>query len=123
MSTISRSGSSKAIIAPHHFTNDASTGKEDAKSLYVWVLNPNVIYSSSSDEKGLVGTALKVLYKSVTVQEGNDIVDAMDSDVQEITLPPAAIEKVLSSANSSNTLLPQAERCFKEWQVGLLHRW
>lgn len=66
---------------------------------------------------------MKLLFRSVPVEEGNEIVDAMNSDVQELTLPEAAIEAVAQELEASNSLLPSREQSFQGWTVGLLHRW
>jgi hypothetical protein len=66
---------------------------------------------------------MKVLFRPVAVKEGNDIVDAMNSDVQELTLPVVAINAVIDSLRESNHFLPAKEKSFQEWEVGLLHRW
>lgn len=66
---------------------------------------------------------MKILFRPVDVQEGNDTVDAMNSDVQELTLPAAAIDAIIESLHESNHLLPTKEKSFQEWSVGLLHRW
>jgi hypothetical protein len=66
---------------------------------------------------------MKLLFRSVPVEEGNEIVDAMNSDVQELTLPEAAIEAVAQELEASNSLLPSREQLFQGWRVGLLHRW
>ncbi|KAL2212372.1 ubiquitin-conjugating enzyme E2C-binding protein [Sarocladium strictum] len=121
MATISRSGSAKSIIAPHLIGRAGKT--TGSRSLYIWVLNPNVVYAASKSARDHHGSAMKLLFRSVPVEEGNEIVDAMNSDVQELTLPEAAIEAVAQELEASNSLLPSREQLFQGWRVGLLHRW
>lgn len=123
MATISRSGSAKCIIAPHMIGDAQSSTLSDLRSLYVWVLNSNVVYAASNSSKVRKGPAMKLLFRSLPVEEGNSIIDAMNSDVQELTLPRAAIEAVILALDASNHLLPGRERTFQDWKVGLLHRW
>lgn len=66
---------------------------------------------------------MKVLYKDVTVEEGNRLLDSIVSDVQDLNLPSATIQASRESLNFSSRLLPARERVFKDWHVGLLDRW
>lgn len=66
---------------------------------------------------------MKILFRPVDVKEGNEIVDAMNSDVQELMLPATAIDAVIEALQASNLLLPAKEKVFQGWTVGLLHRW
>jgi hypothetical protein len=117
VANISRSACAKSIISP--FTSE----KEDVSPvlLHLWVLNPNVLYSCSSIQGKR--TAMKVLYKDVTVEEGNRLLDSIVSDVQDLNLPSATIQASRESLNFSSRLLPARERVFKDWHVGLLDRW
>ncbi|KAK7420476.1 hypothetical protein QQZ08_010392 [Neonectria magnoliae] len=121
MATISRSGSSKSIITPHILGPSSSDPDQSRVDLYLWVLNPNVVYSSSSATGS--ETAMKILYRSIEAEEGNKLIESLNSDVQEISLPQPAIEAAEERLKSSGLLLPQRERTFKEWNVGLLGRW
>ncbi|KPM43831.1 hypothetical protein AK830_g2713 [Neonectria ditissima] len=121
MATISRSGSSKSIITPHVLGPSSSDPDQSRMDLYLWVLNPNVVYSSSS----VAGseTAMKILYRSIEVEDGNKLIESLNSDVQEISLPRPAIEAAEEKLKLSGLMLPKPERTFKEWNVGLLGRW
>ncbi|KAK7424888.1 hypothetical protein QQX98_000163 [Neonectria punicea] len=121
MATISKSGSSKSIITPHVLGSSSSDPDQSRVDLYLWVLNPNVVYSSSSASGS--ETAMKILYRSIGAEEGNKLIESLNSDVQEISLPRTAIEAAEERLKSSGLLLPQRERTFKEWNVGLLGRW
>ncbi|KAL6817029.1 ubiquitin-conjugating enzyme E2-binding protein [Trichoderma sp. SZMC 28015] len=122
IATISRSGSSKSVVASH--TLDATPEgpqSELSQSLHLWVLNANVVYSSTMREGRR--TAIKVLYQDIDIEEGNKLVDSMTSGVQEISFPAAAISAARQMLRESNSLLPSSERLFQQWHVGLLERW
>lgn len=89
--------------------------------LYVWVLNPNVVYTSSFVQGKRA--AMKVLFREVTQEEGNKILDSIVSDVQDLYLPTPTIDSSREALMLNSQLLPGSERSFKEWQVGLLDRW
>ncbi|KAG5984034.1 hypothetical protein E4U55_006263 [Claviceps digitariae] len=117
MANISRSGCAKSLIMPHI----SEKGADSIKMLYLWVLNPNVVYSSS-----LVGgkrSAMKILFREVIQEEGNKLLDSVVSDVQDLYLPTATIDLSRETLVTNSRLLPETERSFKEWQVGLLDRW
>ncbi|KAG5926822.1 hypothetical protein E4U42_002928 [Claviceps africana] len=114
---ISRSGCAKSLIMPHV----SDEGPEPRKMLYLWVLNPNVVYSSS-----IVGgkrSAMKILFREVLQEEGNRLLDSVVSDVQDLYFSAATIDLARESLAMNSRLLPETERSFKEWQVGLLDRW
>ncbi|KAL7912030.1 ubiquitin-conjugating enzyme E2-binding protein [Trichoderma velutinum] len=122
IATISRSGSSKSVVASH--TLDATPKgqqSELSQSLHLWVLNANVVYTSTVREGRRA--AIKVLYQDIDIEEGNKLVDSMTSGVQEISFPAAAISSARQMLRASNSLLPASERVFQQWHVGLLERW
>ncbi|KAG6029366.1 hypothetical protein E4U19_000974 [Claviceps sp. Clav32 group G5] len=114
---ISRYASTKSLLIPK-IPSDSQGGD---KMLYLWVLNPHVVYSSSCIDGRT--PAMKILYQEVTREEGNKILDSMTSDVQEIYLPSDDILLVRSTLKSSARLLPETERTHNEWRVGLLNKW
>ncbi|KAF4123413.1 Pfam:DUF2351 [Geosmithia morbida] len=118
-SSISRSASSKSVIFPHEFS-PSGDGTELQVALHLWVLNSNVTYVSSLAEGKK--SAMKILFRSITVDEGNKLVDSITSDVQDISFPSSAIKTATNTLELSNTLLPARERSFKSWKVGLLER-
>ncbi|RGP63360.1 hypothetical protein FLONG3_9921 [Fusarium longipes] len=120
MATISRSGSSKSIVTPH-VLGSLKSDSAARQNLHLWVLNPNVVYTASSATGRK--TAMKILYKHIDSEEGDKLITSMTSDVQEITLPEAAINAAEETLLTSSQLLPTQERTFKEWNVGLLGRW
>ncbi|KID77136.1 uncharacterized protein G6M90_00g100470 [Metarhizium brunneum] len=117
VANISRSGSAKSLISAHA----SEKGENLTTPLYLWVLNPNVVYSSSFIQGKK--TAMKVLYQQITAEEGDKLTDSIVLDVQDLSLPTATIQLSREILKSSNRLLPEKERSFKEWQVGLLDRW
>ncbi|KAF5022241.1 hypothetical protein F66182_5714 [Fusarium sp. NRRL 66182] len=121
MATISRSGSSKSIITPHVLGPVNPKPDVAGQNLHLWVLNPNVVYTASS----AVGrkTAMKILYKHIDSAKGDELITSMTSDVQEITLPEAAIRAAEECLLSSSYLLPAQERTLNEWNIALLGRW
>jgi hypothetical protein len=122
ISTIARSGASKSLITPIPETPQASEGKGDVQPLiHVWVLNSSIVYSSSGGPKAT--PAIKLLYRKISQDEADKMLESVTCDSQEINLPAEAIRKVLRSLEESNALLPPTERLFKGWEVGLLTRW
>ncbi|KAK1249192.1 hypothetical protein MKX07_002708 [Trichoderma sp. CBMAI-0711] len=122
IATISRSGSSKSVVASHAFDTTAEgTRSEQPLSLNLWVLNANIVYTSTMREGRR--TAIKLLYQDIDVEQGNSLVDSMTSGVQEISFPAAAIKTARQVLQESNSLMPVSERLFQQWHVGLLERW
>ncbi|KAK4195778.1 ubiquitin-conjugating enzyme E2-binding protein [Triangularia verruculosa] len=115
-STISRSASSKSLIMPINET------EVEAKQtvIYAWVLNASIVYSSSN---GATGTpAIKLLYQRISREDADKMLEGVTCEAQEINLPAMAIERVIEHLDGSNWLLPEKEKEFKEWKVGLLTR-
>ncbi|PNY25664.1 DNA repair protein rad8 [Tolypocladium capitatum] len=117
LATISRSGCAKSVIAPHV----SEKGNASTRVLYLWVLNANVVYTSSAFEGRRV--AMKMLFQEISLDEGNKLMEPLASDVQDINMPTKAIEAALQALKSSKVLLPERERSFKDWNAGLLERW
>jgi len=66
---------------------------------------------------------MKILYQEIGLDEGNKLMEPLTSDVQDINMPTKAIEAARERLKSSNVLLPERERSFKDWNTGLLERW
>jgi len=66
---------------------------------------------------------MKLLWKEISGEEADGILDDINSDVQEVNLPEEAIETVRMELRRSNALLPETERSYREWGVGMLARW
>ncbi|KAJ6445921.1 ubiquitin-conjugating enzyme E2C-binding protein [Purpureocillium lavendulum] len=111
------SGCAKSVIAPHASERQDGSGP----LLHLWVLNPNVIYASSAVPGRR--TALKILYRDISPDEANKLIESMTSDVQDINIPSEAIAAARKSLGQSSGLLPERERRFQGWNAGLLERW
>ncbi|RYP65523.1 hypothetical protein DL771_008280 [Monosporascus sp. 5C6A] len=90
--------------------------------LNIWVFNGNITFSSTEEPKSPL-SAVKVLYRLVSEEEANKMLESMTSDVQDIALPADAIDAVTGVLGKSNNLLPESDRHFREWTVGLLEKW
>jgi hypothetical protein len=66
---------------------------------------------------------MKVLFQSIEITEAEKLTDSMTSGVQEIRLPSSLIESTWKLLQTSNSLLPNQDRKFQGWSVGLLERW
>lgn len=114
---ISRSACAKSIISPR--TSDGHQSQQPL--LHIWVLNPNVVYSSSTTRERR--PALKVLYREVAPEEAHKLLDSMVSDVHDLYLPLATLQSTWDALRLSSQLLPERDGSFKEWRAGLLPRW
>lgn len=94
----------------------------DGSLLNIWVFNNSITFSSTEDSKSPLG-AVKVFYRLISKAEADKMLDSMTSDVQDITLPSDAISGILDVLVKSNTLIPEGDRQFKEWTVGLIEKW
>ncbi|KAL2160917.1 hypothetical protein VTH06DRAFT_8629 [Thermothelomyces fergusii] len=123
ISTIARSGSSKSLITPLNETAPGTDGRETGPggALHLWVLNSSIAYSSSETPRRV--PAIKLLYRSLPLEEANKMLEAVTCESQEINIPAQAIDDVIQHLEQSSRLLPPKERKFKEWNVGLLTRW
>ncbi|KAI2473050.1 ubiquitin-conjugating enzyme E2-binding protein [Annulohypoxylon bovei var. microspora] len=127
LATMARSGCSKSIILPMKSQGQPAQGilqgdKKAQPLLNIWVFNSNITFSSTEESKSPI-KAVKAFYRMVSQDEADKLLDSMTSDVQDITLPADAIEKVIDILSSSNASLPPSDRQFKEWKVGLLEKW
>ncbi|RCI15662.1 hypothetical protein L249_3524 [Ophiocordyceps polyrhachis-furcata BCC 54312] len=116
LAAISRSACAKSVVAPY-----VSEGGKGSKALHLWVLNANMVYTSSARQGKRA--AMKMLYREISLDEGHDLVDSLTSNVQDISLPKRAIEAVRRALEASTALMPERERSFKDWRAGLLDRW
>ncbi|KAK9794571.1 putative Ubiquitin-conjugating enzyme E2C-binding protein [Seiridium cardinale] len=120
-STLSRSGCSKSIILPMNQVSSASPSAESL--LHIWLFNRNISFTSSALADESAVPAVKVLYRFVSKEEADRLSESMTSDVQDITLPSPAVDGVRQLLGVSNEGLPEGDRRFKEWTVGLLEKW
>ncbi|KAK2006693.1 hypothetical protein LZ32DRAFT_611035 [Colletotrichum eremochloae] len=118
--TLSRSGSSKSVVVP---TFSSSSSSASSPALHLWILNSHIVYASSLRRGGAARSAIKLLYREITQEEADTMLESMMSDVQEVNLPRAAIAAAAEELRASTGLLPPGERALKEWNVGLLDKW
>lgn len=121
IATLARSGSSKSLVMPLISEESADSSRE-TQAVHVWILNANIVYASSS-QPGRSVPAIKLLYRLVSIDEADKMLENLGSDVQDVGLPDEAVQEVATGLDASNGLLPSTERVFREWRVGLLERW
>ncbi|KAI5926128.1 ubiquitin-conjugating enzyme E2-binding protein [Camillea tinctor] len=124
LATMARSGCSKSIIMPIKSGNGLVTNAPAPEASFpnIWVFNGNITYTSTEEARSPIN-AVKVLYRMVSHDEADKMLDAMTSDVQDIYLPAEAIEMVIKLLDKSNSVVPRRERTFGNWSVGLLEKW
>jgi hypothetical protein len=66
---------------------------------------------------------MKLLYRAIARGEADNMLEDVNSDVQEVNLPEEAVNVVVQVLDETNALLPAAERKFRDWTVGMLRRW
>lgn len=117
LTAISRSGCAKSVVAPHASCGPAA----QERALHLWVLNSNVVYTCSASQGKTA--AMKVLYRDISLDEGNTLVESMTSGVQEVNLPTRVIDAAREALMASTALIPEGERWLQGWRAGLLKRW
>ncbi|KAI0151764.1 ubiquitin-conjugating enzyme E2C-binding protein [Xylariaceae sp. FL1272] len=131
LATMSRSGCSKSIILPMKTSSPslspstqqpiAPPTPSNPNLLHIWLFNTSITYSSTASKSKV--NAIKLFYRAVSQQDADKMLESMTSDVQDITLPTDAIEKVKDLLGDSTGFMPETNRRFKEWNVGLLEKW
>ncbi|KAJ9137851.1 HECT-like ubiquitin conjugating enzyme-binding domain containing protein [Pleurostoma richardsiae] len=131
---LARSGSSKTLLMPILDGPVPLTAGRNPRVMvpHVWLLNGNIRYTYASSEAagkqlpepdGAV-PAVKVLWRMVSTDEAERMLESLTGEAQEVGLPQEAIDDVVRVLEASNALLPRGERVFRgEWKVGLLERW
>lgn len=120
IASMARTGCSKSVILPMK-THSASRADSSAL-LHIWVFNANIKFSSTEEDRSPVD-AIKVFFRLVSETDANKMLDSMVSDVQDIILPPDAVEGLGIILQQSNEMLLRSDRQFKDWSVGLIERW
>lgn len=90
--------------------------------LNIWVFNTNITFSSTEAPASPTNAA-KVFYRIVSQEEADKMVESITSDVQDISLPSEAIARIAGLLQKSNCFVPESDRKFKQWTVGLLEKW
>ncbi|OIW35647.1 hypothetical protein CONLIGDRAFT_566173 [Coniochaeta ligniaria NRRL 30616] len=121
--TISRTGSSKSLLLPINGLASPYSTSRSAPVLHFWILNPSLRYASTHAATSGPTPAMKLLYRTISREEADRILEDVNSDVQEVNLPEEAICVVAEALGESNALLPVAERRYREWTVGMLRTW
>ena len=88
--------------------------------IHAWVLNSGIVYTSSDVAR--CTPAIKLLYRLITKEEADRMLEGITCDAQEVNMPTTAIGEVIRQLDESNLRLPSTERTLKEWKVGLLTR-
>ncbi|KAI0490078.1 ubiquitin-conjugating enzyme E2-binding protein [Xylaria cf. heliscus] len=126
LATMARSGCSKSILLPIKGRSPngipkSEDGNQMQDLLNIWVFNANITYSST--EAPISPTsAIKVFYRTVSQEAADKMLDSITLDVQDISLPSEAIAAISELLNKSNSFVPESNRKFKEWTVGLLSK-
>ncbi|KAI0187316.1 ubiquitin-conjugating enzyme E2-binding protein [Xylaria flabelliformis] len=119
LATMARSGCSKSILLPIKAQPSLEGANQLQDLLNIWVFNANITYSSTEAPTSPT-TAIKVFYRTVNQKAADKMLDSITSDVQDISLPSEAITAIFGLLNKSNDFIPQSDRKFQEWTVGLL---
>ncbi|PYH93784.1 hypothetical protein BO71DRAFT_326879 [Aspergillus ellipticus CBS 707.79] len=94
--------------------------------LLIWVFNPDLRYSNSSSHHSIAAQrAMKVFFQFlVDVDETlhPEPGKASPLSLEELKLPPASYSAFAAALDQSNAMLPVSAREFREWKVGILHR-
>ncbi|KAI1752536.1 ubiquitin-conjugating enzyme E2-binding protein [Xylaria castorea] len=126
LATMARSGCSKSILLPIKAQPSHGAKSEDANQvqdlLNIWIFNANITYSSTEAPTSPT-SAIKVFYRMVSQKAADKMLDFITSDVQDISLPSEAITAIFGLLNKSNDFVPESDRKFQEWTVGLLAKW
>ncbi|KAI1113117.1 ubiquitin-conjugating enzyme E2C-binding protein [Nemania sp. NC0429] len=126
LATVARSGCSKSIFLPVRGVSPDGPKPKDAglvqDLLNIWVFNANITFSSTEAPTSPIH-AVKVFYRTVSPDEADKMLESMTSDVQDISLPPEAIQRIGELLNKSNAFVPESDRRFQNWTVGLLEKW
>jgi ubiquitin-protein ligase E3 D len=121
LATMARSGCSKSILVPIKVRCSQKSSQLPGL-LNIWVFNANITFSSTESNAQSVN-AVKVFYRTVTQAEADKMLDSMTLNVQDILLPSEAIGATAEILRASNGLVPESDRKFQHWAVGLLERW
>ncbi|KAE8351330.1 ubiquitin-conjugating enzyme E2-binding protein [Aspergillus coremiiformis] len=98
----------------------------EGNGLFIWVFNPDMRYSNScSDHSITAQRAMKILFQDVTdvdemLHPGRG--KASSLSLEELQLPPGVLSAVSETLKRRNEMLPQSARVFREWKVGIMHR-
>ncbi|KAA8645885.1 HECT-type E3 ubiquitin transferase [Aspergillus tanneri] len=96
------------------------------EGLLIWVFNPDLWYTNSSTTHSITAQrAMKILFQTVAnVDEmlNPESGKASSLSLEELRLPANVFSAVLTALEGSNEMLPLSARRFREWRVGVMHR-
>ncbi|KLU89264.1 hypothetical protein MAPG_08238 [Magnaporthiopsis poae ATCC 64411] len=124
LSTIARSGSSKPLVVPMTGLVVGTGGRvvTSGKALSLWILNSTIRFTSTA-VSGRNVSAIKLLYKIITEDDANKVMESMNSNTQDVSIPDESLGSVIVMLDRSNAILPADDRVFQGWKVGLLEQW
>lgn len=93
------------------------------KALSLWILNSTIRFTSTLDYSGRNVSAIKLLYKIISEDDANKVMESMNSDIQDVSIPDESLGSVIVILDRSNAILPVDDRVFQGWKVGLLEQW
>ena len=91
-----------------------------ADEVQLWVLSPDISYSSSSAE-GVPKRAMKVLYQSVS--DPSALLEKENLKIEELRLPDDVLEILRTDLQASTLILPISARKLGDWDIALLERY
>ncbi|GAP86314.2 putative ubiquitin-conjugating enzyme E2C-binding [Rosellinia necatrix] len=129
LATMARSGCSKSIMLPMKVRPGLSVAGSKTENqgqvqglLNIWLFNANITFSSTEACTSPTN-AVKVLYRTINQEEADKMQESITSDVQDVSLPAEGITAIIGLLSRSNGFIPESDRKFKEWTVGLLEKW
>ncbi|PWY92688.1 hypothetical protein BO70DRAFT_392075 [Aspergillus heteromorphus CBS 117.55] len=94
--------------------------------ILIWVFNPDLRYSNSSAHHSIAAQrAMKVFFQRLDDADATlhpDRGKASSLSLEELKLPTASFAALTAALDGSNAMLPVSAREFREWKVGILHR-
>ncbi|TLD28164.1 hypothetical protein PspLS_03983 [Pyricularia sp. CBS 133598] len=124
LANVARSGSSKSLIIPMKglLSGDDQDTKKRGRALHTWILNSTISYTSTLGNTTKT-PAIKLLFRVISEEEADKMLESFSSDVQDISVPEEALECVVDALEHSNKIIPASDRTFQGWTVGLSDRW
>ncbi|KAF7588848.1 hypothetical protein BBP40_005095 [Aspergillus hancockii] len=94
--------------------------------LLIWVFNPDMQYSNSSSDHNITAQrALKIFFQDVADVDAMlhpELGKTSSLSLDELRVPSNVFSAVSETLKSRNKMLPDSAREFREWKVGIMHR-
>ncbi|CAI4216382.1 unnamed protein product [Parascedosporium putredinis] len=125
LASFSRSGSAKAVVLPIFYESPVEVKSGDIRPphaeqvLHLWMLNTSISYSSSEEAEG-PKNAIKLLYRIIDRDTADKLTEPVTSDIQDLSFARDALDQSISYLDQSNLLLPEDQRRYNGFKVGLL---